>query len=115
MAALDGLSKRVFSISDPKERAAVVSALQGPGKPAGVRSCEAAAGTLTVLFDERTTPSKLIHHLVEIERRRFASPPEVQVGELNDRRLAHLVAEATGDPELDENRILEHLVPELDS
>ena len=114
MVALDAFSKLVFSALDPREGAAVVNALQGAGKPSGVRSCEAAAGTLTVVFDERITSPNLIRHLVEIERRRFASPPTARVRELDDADLARLVAEAAADPELDGNRILEHLVPELD-
>jgi len=36
------------------------------------------------------------------------------VRKLDDRTLASLVSTAIGEPELDENRILEHLVPELD-
>lgn len=103
----------VFRLDDPRAREAAASALQGPGKPAGVRSCEANAGTLRVYFDETITPPALIRHLVEIESRRFAGPARCRVDELDDIALARLLSEATGDPELDENRILEHLVPEL--
>jgi hypothetical protein len=103
----------MFRLDDPRAREAAASALQGRGKPAGVRSCEENAGTLTVSFDESITPPALIRHLVEIESRRFAAPPRCRVEELDDAALARLVSEATGDPELDENRILEHLVPEL--
>jgi hypothetical protein len=71
------------------------------------------AGTLTVSFNANITPPALIRHLVDIESRRFSATPRCRVSELDDAELARLVAEATGDPELDENRILEHLVPEL--
>lgn len=103
----------MFRLDDPRAREAVLGALQGRGKPAGIRRCEENAGTLTVFFDETITPPMLIRHLVEIESRRFAVPRRCRVQELGDAALARLVAEATGDPELDENRILEHLVPEL--
>lgn len=103
----------VFRFDDLRAREAVLGALQGRGKPAGVRSCEVDAGTLTVSFDANITPPALIRHLVEIETRRYAAPARCRVRDLDDAPLALLVAEATGDPELDENRILEHLVPEL--
>jgi hypothetical protein len=51
--------------------------------------------------------------LVAIEARRFSAAPRCRVRDLDDAALARLVAEATRDPELDESRILEHLVPEL--
>jgi hypothetical protein len=111
--ALDAFSQMVFRFDDPRAREAVLGALHGRGKPAGVRSCEADVGTLTVWLDANITPPALIRHLVEIETRRYAAAPRCRVRDLDDASLASLVAEATGDPELDENRVLEHLVPEI--
>ena len=90
--------------------------MDGEGKPAGVVRCDVDenAGTLTVYFDAAVTPPVLIRHLFELECRPKEKKHRVLAGELDDASLARLVAEATGDPELDENRILEHLVPELD-
>src|SRR5579875_3010272 len=94
--ALDAFSQLVFRLHDPRARAAVRDALQGRGKPAGIRACDEDEGTLTVSFDANIT-----------------APARCRVRDLDDAALARLVAEATEDPELDENRILEHLVPEL--
>jgi hypothetical protein len=110
---LDAFSQLVFRLHDPRARAAVRDALQGRGKPAGIRACDENEGTLTVSFDANITPPALVRHLVAIEARRFSAPARCRVRDLDDAALARLVAEATGDPELDENRILEHLVPEL--
>lgn len=115
MFALDALSQLAFRIDDPRERAAVLRALEGPGKPAGVERVNEDAETVSVWFDAHRTAPALITLLVDIERRRFALPAGPRAGDLGDAELARLVAEATVDPELDENRILEHLVPELDA
>lgn len=113
---LDALSQLVFGFDDARARSAARRALDGAGKPAGVVRCEddESAGSLTVSFDAAVTPSVLIRHLVEIERRRYAVGNPIRVRDLDDAALARLVAEATEDPELDESRILEHRVPELD-
>jgi len=112
--ALDALSQLVFRIDDRRERDAIRDALQGPGGPAGVAGCDEDAKTLTVSFDATRTSPSLVRHLVEIERRRFSREnADGAARELDDAGLARLVAEAIHDPELDENRILEHLVPEL--
>ena len=112
--ALDSLSQLAFQIDDPLESAAVMLALDGRGKPVGVKSCEQRTGELIVRIDPAITPPSLVRHLVEIERRRFAAPPTADAFALDDAQLARLVATAIQEPELDENRVLEHLVPELD-
>jgi hypothetical protein len=112
--ALDRLSQLVFEIDDPQESATVLLALEGRGKPVGVKSCEQRAGALIVRVDPAITPPALVRHLVEIERRRFAGSKTVAVHTLDDHHLARLVAEAIQEPDLSENRIIEHLVPELD-
>jgi hypothetical protein len=113
--ALDSLSQLVFEIDDPQERATVSLALEGRGKPVGVKSCEQSAGALIVRVDPAITPPSLVRHLVAIERRRFASAPSADVRGLDDAQLARLVARAIQEPDLDENRIIEHRVPELDT
>jgi len=112
--ALDTLSQLVFQFDDPRESAAVVLALDGRGKPVGVKSCEQRTGALFVRVDPAITPPDLVRHLVEIERRRFAASRTADVRALDDNQLARLVARAIQEPNLDENRIIEHRVPELD-
>jgi hypothetical protein len=104
----------VFAIEDSRESAAVALVLDGPGKPIGVKSCEYRPGELIVRVDSATTPPSLVRHLVEIERSRFAMGSTTDIGSLDDAALARLVAVAIAEPDLNENRILEHLVPELD-
>jgi hypothetical protein len=111
--ALDSLSLLVFRLDDSREREAVLLALDGHGKPSGVRSCEERAGEIVVRLDEAITPPALVRHLVEIERSRISRYTGSDAVDLDDVSLARLVAEATLDPELDANRIIEHLVPEL--
>ncbi|MGA3038559.1 MAG: hypothetical protein ABSE64_13855 [Vulcanimicrobiaceae bacterium] len=89
-------------------------ALDGPGKPVGVKSCEQRTDALIVCVDPAITPPGLVRHLVEIERRRFTGPQMADVRTLDDNQLARLVARAIQEPDLDENRIIEHRVPELD-
>jgi hypothetical protein len=112
--ALDSLSQLAFQIDDSRECAAVMLALDGRGRPMGVKSVEQRTGELIVCIDPAITPPDVVRHLVEIERRRFAAPPATDAWALDDAQLARLVAKAIQEPELDENRILEHLVPELD-
>jgi hypothetical protein len=113
--ALDRLSHLVFEIDDPRECATVLLALWGRGKPVGVKSCEQRTGALIVRVDPAITPPDLVRHLVEIERRRFAGSKTAGVQALEDDQLARLVAKAIQEPDLDENRIIEHLLPELDA
>jgi len=112
--ALDALSQIEFEFGDPRECAAVMLALDGRGKPVGVKSCELRTGALIVRVDPAITPPGLVRHLVEIERRRFAQSKTTDVRTLDDSQLARLVAKAIQEPDLDENRIIEHRVPELD-
>ncbi len=112
--ALDSISQIEFEFDDPRESAAVLLALEGRGKPVGVKSCEQRTGALIVRVDPAITPPSLVRHLVDIERRRFADSQTTDVRTLDDSRLARLVAAAIQEPDLDENRIIEHLVPELD-
>jgi hypothetical protein len=115
-AALDDLSQVVFRIRDPQQRAAVAAAIDGPGKPAGVRRCEARADELIVGVDVSTTPLALVRHLFEIECRRFArGATRQEAGSLDDSALARFVAEAIADPDLGSDRILEVRAPELDA
>ncbi|MGH7684407.1 MAG: hypothetical protein ACREMT_08685, partial [Vulcanimicrobiaceae bacterium] len=64
-------------------REAVLDALQGRGKPAGVRDCDVNVETLTVTFDANITPPDLIRHLIAIESGRFAAPPRCRVDGLD--------------------------------
>lgn len=112
--ALDTLSQIVFQFDDPRESAAVMLALDGRGKPVGVKSCEQRTGALVVRVDPAITPPSLVRHLVEIERRRFAESRTTDIHRLDDSQLARLVAKAIQEPNLDENRVIEHRVPELD-
>jgi hypothetical protein len=112
--ALDSLSQIEFQFEDPRESAAVLLALEGRGKPVGVKSSEQRTGALIVRVDPAITPPSLVRHLVEIERRRFVESSTTDVRALDDSQLARLVAKAIQEPDLDEDRIIEHLVPELD-
>lgn len=100
----------VLKLEDAHQRAAVAAAFTGPGKPAGVHECSVAGDELIIRLDAAITPPSLVRHLAEIELRRPSSSP----AGLDDAALARLVAAAIRDPELDEGRILEVRVPELD-
>ncbi|MBV8152671.1 MAG: hypothetical protein JOY59_14005 [Candidatus Eremiobacteraeota bacterium] len=69
-----------------------------------------------VTIDATITPVDFVRHLVAVERQRYRAPLAASLPALpvDDRELARIVAEAIGDPELDERRILEYHVPELD-
>ena len=99
---------RTVVAAAPAVRANLLSALAGPGAPAGIASCFERDDLVTVSFDDEVTAPELIDDLITIESH-FVPPAES--APLDDERAAHLAAVGLADPELDASRILErHLV-----
>jgi hypothetical protein len=85
----------------------VAEALAGPGRPAGVASCELAERTVELTVDDAVTSPALVRLLAEIESRSAeAALPQ------DPATLARAAARGLGDPELDERRIIEWQVDE---
>jgi hypothetical protein len=94
--------------ADPAVRANLMSALAGPGAPAGVMSCFERDDCVTISFDDEITRTELIDDLITIESH-FVPVPET--APMEDEEAAHLASVGLADPELDASRVLErHLV-----
>jgi hypothetical protein len=99
---------RTVVAPDPAVRANLVSALSGPGAPAGIVSCVERDDLVSVTFDEDVTPAELVDDLITIETH-FV--PAAGNQPLDDEEAARLASVGLADPELDVARILErHLV-----
>ncbi len=86
-----------------------MSALTGPGAPAGVLSCFERDDCVTIRFDDEITQSELIDDLITIESCFVPAPAESVP--MDDEEAAHLASVGLADPELDASRVLErHLV-----
>jgi hypothetical protein len=90
--------------ADPAVRANLVSALTGPGAPAGIVACSQRDDVVTVSFDDAVSAAELIDDLITIETH-FV--PKADGAALDDEEAAHLAAVGLGDPDLDAERILE--------
>jgi hypothetical protein len=100
---------RTIVTADPAVRANLVSALAGPGAPAGVMSCFERDDCVTVSFDDAITRPELIDDLITIES--CFVPAAVEAVPMDDAEAAHLASVGLADPELDASRVLErHLV-----
>ena len=99
---------RTVVAADPAVRANLVSALAGPGAPAGILSCFERDDIVTISLDDTVARIELIDDLITIETH-FV--PHAESEPIDEEEAAHLAAVGLADPELDASRILErHLV-----
>jgi hypothetical protein len=95
---------RTVFAADPAVRANLVSALAGPGAPAGIVACFERDDVVTVSFDDDVTRSELIDDLITIETH-FV--PTAENEPFDDEEAAHLASVGLADPELAASPVIE--------
>jgi hypothetical protein len=102
------------SPSVPEALPALLEALGGAGRPAGVLSCEAFEGDLLLEWDPGQTPASLIFAVMESELRRFVSGRTVELlTPLPEAIVAAIAADGLGTPEIASDRVLETLLERM--
>ena len=95
---------------------ALLHALGGPGRPLGIRLCEPVEGGIILEWDLERTSAEMILDLIDIEIARFTAR---RVNELLTPLplawSARIAADGLRAPEIAPDRILEHLLEDLDA
>lgn len=90
----------------------LADALGGPGRPAGVRGCEACGGDgVAIEWDLEVTPAAVVLGLVDVELARFAAGRTAELlSPLPPAWIARIAADGLRAPEISPDRMLETLV-----
>jgi hypothetical protein len=95
----------------PEALPAVLDALAGPGRPAGVLACHAVPAGVIVEWDPQRTPVDMILGTVDVELRRFSSGRTAELlSPLPAAVLAAIAARGLQTPQITKQRILELIV-----
>ncbi|HTX60178.1 MAG TPA: hypothetical protein VMH02_10960 [Verrucomicrobiae bacterium] len=90
---------------------ALLEALAGEGRPAGVLACEPCEGGVVVEWDPAVTPAHLVLALIDVELARFASGRTVELlTPLSVGLAAAVAAGGLATPEVAPERVLELLI-----
>lgn len=91
---------------------ALTAALDGPGRPAGVRACEpCGGGGVAIDWDLEVTPAAIVLGVVDVELARFASGRTAELlSPLPPPWVAKIAADGLQAPEISPGRTLETLV-----
>jgi hypothetical protein len=98
---------------EPHRLDALLRALAGPGRPAGVVEATLGGEAICVELDERTTPLRLLADIVDVE---LASAPGRSIAPilpLGDASLTAFAAATLAAPEIDSSRLVETYVAPL--
>ena len=99
--------------SVPEALPRLEEALGGPGRPAGVRSCERAGNAVVVEWDLNVTSARMVLDLCDVELARFQSGRvNTLLTPLSDASWTKIAAEGLNAPEIAPNRVLETLIEE---
>lgn len=91
----------------------VEEALGGPGRPAGIRSCERVGNAIVAEWDLNVTSARTVLNLCDIELARFHSGRvNTLLTPLSDASWAKIASEGLNAPEIAPNRVLEVLIQE---
>jgi len=104
---------------EPEAREALpslVAALGGPGAPEGVVRAESRSGILLLEFSPRRTSWRLVRALFDVELRRFGSTVRrtTLLSPLSPEMEAQIAADGLEEPQLDQSRVLEALIADVD-
>jgi hypothetical protein len=112
-AAIDGrVDEPALTVLDivprePERLAALLRALAGPGRPAGIIEASPGTGAICVELDERTTPLRLVVDIVDLELARVPGRSIAPVLPLGDESLTAFAAATLAAPEIDQSRLVE--------
>jgi hypothetical protein len=95
---------RTVIVSDPLVRANVLTALVGPGAPAGILSCATDGETIEVTFESSRSAPELIDALIDIETV-FVPARTTPIGDAAV--AAAIAARGLDEPALDASCIIE--------
>ena len=88
--------------------------LRGPGMPRGLHAVTRAGDELRLEIDAAVTSPLLVQAIVAIEARRFGAARIRAQGSLEPAAAARVLGAAIGEPALDERRIIENHLAELE-
>jgi hypothetical protein len=92
---------------------ALLQALAGPGRPAGVIEAKLRDAALCVELDERVTPLRFLVDVVDLELARAPGRRILPLLPLDDESLTAFAAATLAAPEIDNTRLVERYVEPL--